>query len=70
MGVPTSEAGYTSAINGKGDHEVHKGHVVAMGGGGGEGKSTVVYCACDRIQLYYVHEFDVRLVIKEKSNKW
>jgi hypothetical protein len=31
MGVPTSEVGYTSAITGRGDHEVHKGHVVALG---------------------------------------
>jgi hypothetical protein len=31
MGVPTSEVGYTSATTGRGDHEVLKGHVVAMG---------------------------------------
>jgi hypothetical protein len=31
MGVPTSEVGYTSATIGRGDHEVHKGHVVALG---------------------------------------
>jgi hypothetical protein len=30
MGVPTSEVGYTSATTGSGDHEVHKGHVVAV----------------------------------------
>jgi hypothetical protein len=30
MGVPTSEVGYTSATTGRGDHEIHKGHVVAM----------------------------------------
>jgi hypothetical protein len=30
MGVPTSEVGYTSVTTGRGDHEVHKGHVVAM----------------------------------------
>jgi hypothetical protein len=29
MGVPSSDVGYTSAITGRGDHEVHKGHVVA-----------------------------------------
>jgi hypothetical protein len=28
MGVPASEVGYTSATTGRGDHEVHKGHVV------------------------------------------
>jgi hypothetical protein len=30
MGAPTSEVGYTSAKTGRGDHEVHKGHVVAL----------------------------------------
>jgi hypothetical protein len=30
MGVPTSEVGNTSATTGRGDHEVHKGHVVAL----------------------------------------
>jgi hypothetical protein len=30
MGVPTSEVGYTSATTGRGDHEVHKGHVMAL----------------------------------------
>jgi hypothetical protein len=30
MGVPALEAGYTSAKTGKGDHEVRKGHVVAL----------------------------------------
>jgi hypothetical protein len=32
MGVPTSEVGYTSATTRRGDHEVHKGHVVALEG--------------------------------------
>jgi hypothetical protein len=31
MGVPTSEVGYTSATTGRGDHEVHKGHVEELG---------------------------------------
>jgi hypothetical protein len=30
MGFPTLEVGYTSATTGRGDHEVHKGHVVAL----------------------------------------
>jgi hypothetical protein len=30
MGVPTSEVGYISATTERGDHEVHKGHVVAL----------------------------------------
>ena len=33
MGVPTSEVGYTPAMPRREDHEVHKGHVVALGGG-------------------------------------
>ena len=33
MGVPTSEVGYTPAMSRREDHEVHKGHVVALGGG-------------------------------------
>jgi hypothetical protein len=35
MGVPTLEVGYTSATTVRGDHEVHKGHVVALEGGEG-----------------------------------
>jgi hypothetical protein len=30
MGIPTSEVGYTSATTGRGDDEVHDGHVVAL----------------------------------------
>jgi hypothetical protein len=33
MGVPTSEVGYTSATTERRYHKVHKGHVVALGGG-------------------------------------
>jgi hypothetical protein len=33
MGVKTSDVGYTSAITERGDHEVHKGYVVALEGG-------------------------------------
>jgi hypothetical protein len=38
MGVPTLEVGYTSATTGRGDHEVHKGHVVVL-----EKKKLVLY---------------------------
>jgi len=31
MGVPTSKVGYTSAMPRREDHEVRKGHVVALG---------------------------------------
>jgi hypothetical protein len=44
MGVPTLEVGYTSAATGRGDHEVHKGHVVALGFGGGTSNFSKV-CA-------------------------
>jgi hypothetical protein len=30
MGIPPSEVSYTSATTGREDHEVHKGHVVAL----------------------------------------
>ena len=30
MGVPASEVGYTPAMPRRKDHEVHKGHVVAL----------------------------------------
>jgi hypothetical protein len=30
MGVPTSEVGYSSATTGRGDHELHKEHVMAL----------------------------------------
>ena len=33
MGVPTSEVGYTPPMPRREDHEVHKGHVVALWGG-------------------------------------
>jgi hypothetical protein len=30
LGVPSLEVGYTSATTGRGVHEIHKGHVVAL----------------------------------------
>ena len=33
MSFPTSEVGYTPAMPRREEHEVHKGHVVALGGG-------------------------------------
>ena len=32
MGVPNSVVGYTPAMPRREDHEVHKGHVAALGG--------------------------------------
>jgi hypothetical protein len=31
MGVPATEVGYTSSTTERGDHELHKGHVEALG---------------------------------------
>jgi hypothetical protein len=42
MGVPTSEVGYTSATTGREDHEVHKGHVVALGKERKKNKFTLI----------------------------
>jgi hypothetical protein len=55
MGVLTLEVGYTSATTGRGDHEVHKGHVVALGGG-------------KFIQLY--NEPNIFNVIKSSRVRW
>jgi len=41
MGVPTSEVGYTPAMPRREDHEVHKGHVVALGGEKKEEKKNI-----------------------------
>jgi hypothetical protein len=43
MGVPNLEVGYTSATTGRGDHEVHKGHVVALGRKKEKEKTQQVY---------------------------
>ena len=40
MGVRTSEVSYTPAMPRREDHEVNKGHVVALGGG------KVYWCIC------------------------
>ena len=47
MGVQTSEVGYTCAMPRREDHEVHKGHVVVLGG---EvfGESQVQFCYVQR----------------------
>jgi hypothetical protein len=53
MGAPTSEVGYTSATTGRGDHEVHKGHAVAL-------EKITVFCIVCTVFLYcfvYVYLF-------------
>jgi hypothetical protein len=61
MGVPTSEVGYTSATNGRGDHEVRKGHVVAMGG---KNYLTNLGVRESLIDLYDVIQFFVWVIKK------
>ena len=46
MGVPTSEVGYTPVMPRSENHEVHNGHVVAMGGGGTFQGKVVIYFYC------------------------
>ena len=46
MGVPTSEVGYTPAMPRREDHEVHKGHVVALD------KKKYIYIV---ITLYFLY---------------
>jgi hypothetical protein len=59
MGVPNSEVGYTLATTGKGDHEVHHGHVVAKKAAHSEGipvmVSLVALVALGRYQGQFVH---------------
>jgi predicted type IV restriction endonuclease len=52
MGVPTSAAGYTSAITGRGDYEVRKGLVVAM-----EKKNNVTTLGRRSISVLVVSKF-------------
>jgi hypothetical protein len=58
MGVPTSEVGYISATTGRGDHEVHKGHVVALGGGTNIGIDVQFpYCCQILMKLEFLNGF-------------
>jgi len=41
MGVPSSEVSYTPAMPRREDHEVHIGHVVALGRGGEQFYKTI-----------------------------
>jgi hypothetical protein len=56
MGIPTSEVGYTSVITGRGDHEVHKGHVVALKEVGGSKRNLafLTYCHTTVILVMYL----------------
>jgi hypothetical protein len=75
MGVPTSEVGYTSATTGRGDHEVHKGHVVVLGKSNKQQPSTNVPHIPDHIpsnrKLENGHlEYSTHLCSTELDNLW
>jgi hypothetical protein len=52
-GLPTSEVGYTSATTGRGDLEVHKGHVVAL-----ERKKIVKHESIVSVQRAVLRQFN------------
>jgi hypothetical protein len=54
IGVPTSEVGYISATTGRGDLEVHTGHVVAF-------EKKKLHQNCNK-QLYKIHQRLLRLL--------
>jgi hypothetical protein len=65
MGIPISEVGYTSATTVRGDHEVHKGHVVGLE------KKIYIYIYifikmllpsvnCVKMLLFFVHCYVIR----------
>ena len=54
MGVPTSEVGYTPAMPRREDHEVHKGHVVALWGGGTPAPRLHTLMACKETTLPFI----------------
>ena len=55
MGVPTSEVGYTPTMPRREDHEVHKGHVVALDQ---KKKKSYVHCVVRRTKknrVYFIY---------------
>jgi hypothetical protein len=63
MNVPTSEVGYTSTTTGRGDHEVHKGHVVTLAKklicmywvfSAADIRITLQFIACQSVRLQYI----------------
>jgi hypothetical protein len=65
MGVPTSEVGYTLTTTGRGNHEVHKGHVVALAqktplqNKNSPGKTTRPYNNGQNCLLPTLHHLDI-----------
>jgi hypothetical protein len=58
MSVPTSEVGYTLATTGRGDHEVHKGYVVAL-----EKKKKIFYDyiinSTDNLSMWFLQTTEI-----------
>jgi hypothetical protein len=58
MGVPNSDVGYTSATTGRGGHEVHKGHVVALG------EKKTLSIQANTGMLHYVRPLTLPLILQ------
>jgi hypothetical protein len=66
MGVPTSEVGYTSATTGRGDHEVHDGHVVAL-----ENSNNNINFVCHKLTSCFADdELQTTFVYSGKYGIW
>jgi len=61
MGVPASEVGYTPAMPRREDHEVHKGHVVAL-----EKIYIVIYFVC--LRCIYHTAVGIQVLTALKTN--
>jgi hypothetical protein len=66
MGVPTSAVGYISVAAGRGDHEVHKGHVVALAR---KKFNTGTWAQeTDRLENLYSHGYPLITVVPNVSH--
>jgi hypothetical protein len=66
MDVPTSEVDYISATTVRGDHEVHKGHVVALGK-----KMITLRSPWRNILIFtYVHIMQIHFSLLAKQGMW
>jgi hypothetical protein len=67
MGVPALEVGYISATTGRGDHEVHKGHVVALGRGE-KHKDQCTFLTISHSGILKIRNFLGKFVQKAKTH--
>jgi hypothetical protein len=76
MGVPASEVGYTSATTGRGDHEIHKGHVVKKNNGTNTDcvlweVRGAVEGTSDNIQITLEHNIILNMpIVTESIKQW